>query len=282
MTASSNRNAPEQYNSEMKNWHKTMDASLQTEYGWLSVVGLHWLNEGVNSLGGDPSSDVALPVNSAPATVGVLTLENGQVRLSVTNDETVFVDGSPVTEIILRDDNDEAGASEVKIRNLTFQILKRGDAYGVRVRDPQSPARASFSGRNWFPVDPAYRVVGTFHPYDGVQSIEVDNILGTVTTLKGVGYVTFELGGQAQKLIAFDGGVGKLWFIFRDTTSGQATYGSGRFLMADLSADGTVDLDFNKAYNPPCAFTPYATCPLPPRENHLTLPISAGEKVLSS
>lgn len=281
MTFSSHENNLEQYSSEMRKWHSTMNTSLRAEYGWLSVVGLHWLNEGSNSLGGDPASQVSLPVEGAPASVGTLTVENGQIRLDVSVDEPVFVDGSPVESAILRDDTDEAGPSEIKIRDLALQILKRGDAYAVRVRDPHSPARETFTERNWFPIDPAYRVVGTFHPYDDVQSIDVDTIIGTVSTLKGLGYVTFELNDQPQKLIAFDGGSGKLWFILRDPTSGKETYGSGRFLMADKNADGLVDLDFNKAYNPPCAFTPYATCPLPPKENHLVIPISAGEQTPS-
>lgn len=270
-------NSTEQYINQLTTWQATMEANLKTRDGWLSVVGLDWLNEGKNTIGSDLSNDVVFPAGSTPEFVGFLTLDNGKVTLTVTTSEAVFVNDEPVKTADVQDDN--TGISTVKIREVTFTVLKRGDAYGVRTRDPQSPARSSFTGRKWFPINPAYRLQATFHPYDDVKSIEVDNILGTQTALKGLGYITFELDGEARQFIAFEGGAKQLWLIFRDTSSGQETYGSGRFLMADILEDGTVDLDFNKAYNPPCAFTPYATCPLPPRENHLPVALRVGEKL---
>lgn len=274
-----NDNLSEQYLNTVNRWRETVEISLRSADGWLSVVGLDWLNEGSNSVGGDPTHDVALPVNHVPDTIGTIDLDQGTVTLHITTDEPVFVNGVQVTTpTLLHDDTSEGGASLVKVRDVTFHIIKRGDAYGVRVRDPQSEARATFTGRNWFEIDPAYRVVGTFHPYQNAQPIDVDSIIGTKTTLNGLGHVTFELFGEKHRLLAFDGGKDQLWFILRDATSGQSTYGSGRFLMANLSEDGTVDLDFNKAHNPPCAFTPYATCPLPPRENHLLIALPVGEK----
>jgi uncharacterized protein len=266
------------YAARLHEWQLRMEAGLRAEDGWLTVVGLDWLEAGDNTVGSAPTSDVTLPNAAVPAEVGVLRLENGRVTLHVTTDEPVLVNGQPAKTAMLNDDHSDL-LTNVQIASVTFFIIKRGDQYAVRIRDTQSHARQTFRGRAWFPADESYRVVGRFIPHASNQTIQVESANGPDTILENPGRVEFELHGQHLSLEAADGGKGQLWFIFRDATSGVSTYSASRFLKAPFTEDGTVDLDFNKAYHPPCAFTDYATCPLPPRENRLTITIEAGEKL---
>jgi uncharacterized protein (DUF1684 family) len=157
-------------------------------------------------------------------------------------------------------------------------VIRRGDEYGIRVRDADNPARLTFTGRNWFPVEPHYQVSGRFIPHAVSRSIPIATSSGRTELMDNPGRVEFVLDGQSLSLEAFAAGKGELWFVFKDATSNKSTYGAGRFLYAPLSAEGVVSLDFNKAYHPPCAFTPYATCPRAPKENTLPLEILAGER----
>lgn len=266
------------YTTRLREWQQHMDTSIRAEDSWLAVVGLDWLEDGDNTLGSAPSSDVTLPNPNIPAEVGVLTLHNGQVTLTVTTDVPVLVDGQAAKTAVLNDDHSRS-ITKVQIASVTFFIIKRGDQYGVRIRDTESHARQTFTGRAWFPIDESYRVVGTFIPHESKQKIQVESANGPDSILDNPGRVEFDLKGQRISFEAADGGEGQLWFIFRDTTSGVSTYSASRFLKAPFNADGTVDIDFNKAYHPPCAFTDYATCPLPPRENRLSIAIEAGEKL---
>ena len=258
-------------------WRDDMEVKLRAEYNWLSLAGLHWLSEGDNTIGGDPSSDIPLPPTSAPADLGVITLNHGSMHLRVLADEPVYADNQPITDAIIHDDHAPEGASMIKVRDLMFNMVRRGDQYGVRVRDPHNPNRLNFKGRIWYPIDLAYRVQARFHPHASMRQIEVENTIGTLSTMDSPGTITFELNGQAYEWIAFNSG-GDLWLIFKDGTSGVETYGLARYMVASMDENGVVDLDFNKTYNPPCSFTEYATCPLPPKENKITAPIKAGEK----
>jgi len=148
----------------------------------------------------------------------------------------------------------------------------------VRMRDAASDARQNFTGRVWYPVNPAQRVTGRFEPHPSQRTIEAETVIGTTIQFNNPGAVSFELDGVALRLEAFEGEAGELWFLFRDGTSGHETYGAGRELYAPLSAGGEVDMDFNKAQNLPCVFTPFATCPMAPKANHLAMPIRAGER----
>jgi uncharacterized protein (DUF1684 family) len=222
---------------------------------------------------------VALPEGSTPERLGVIEFHDGQARLRITADEPVTVDDAPVTEAALRDDSAKEGPSLVKIRAITFFVIQREDMFGIRVRDKNNPERFSFSGRNWFPIDSSYRVTGKFTAHATPRTIEVINSVGQLTPMKNLGYVEFELNHQLVKLEAFEASGDQLWFIFKDVTSGPVTYGAGRYLYAPRQTDGSVVMDFNKAYHPPCAFTHFATCSLPPRENILTIKIEAGERL---
>jgi len=274
-------NIDQTYEDDILAWHQSKEDSLRRDDGWLTLAGLYWLQEGENIVGSNPASQIALPVGSTPESVGVIDFHDNKATLTITTDVPVLVDGSQVKIAVLRDDSAENGPSLITIGTITFFVIKREDQYGIRVRDANSLERQTFTGRKWFPIDPAYRVKAAFSPWDPIRTLTVISTTGLPTKMDSPGYVQFDLQGQSFRLqaVASDGNPDELWFIFKDATSGVSTYGAARYLYALLESDGSVDLDFNKAYSPPCAFTKYATCPLPPKENHLPLAIEAGEKL---
>lgn len=249
------------YQSEIAGWRRAREAALKADGGWLSVAGLFWLHEGANRFGKDASNDVVLPDGAAHA--GVFDLHQAKV--------TVALDGRG-REIA------PDSADVVNVGRLHLFVIKRGDRYGIRLKDPDSQYRREFHGIEYFPANERYRVTARFVAER--RTIPILNILGQTEPSECPGYVVFRLNGQELRLypILEEPGAKQLFYIFRDQTTGKETYGAGRFLYSDLPQDGQVTLDFNKAYNPPCAFTPYATCPLPPKENHLAVRIEAGEK----
>lgn len=275
--SNTNSGSVDPYIKTLQDWRDDMEVKLRAEEGWLTVVGLYWLNEGENTVGSDPANAVVLPAE-APAQLGVITLTDGQTHLRVTGSAPVIVDGAEVMSAELKNDHADGGPTRVTVGRVTFTIIKREDMMGVRVRDANSDARQSFSGRHWYPIDPAYHVTAQFQPHDSPLIMEVENSIGRLTPMESIGTIRFDLNGQPIQLTVFESDPNKIWLIFRDTTSGQTTYPAGRFLVAPLNGDGTVDLDFNRTYSPPCAFTDYATCPFPPPENRLTVAIPAGEK----
>ena len=260
-------------------WREKRHARLTSESGWLTLVGLHWLSPGENVMGGDPQVAVPLPEGKAPKRAGVLVLQDGVVTLHPVPDAGLLIGGKPAGEQVLRDDTQE-NTSIVTLGDLSFLVIKRGERVGIRVRDKNSPVRTGFKGIDYYPADPKYRVTATFHPYDQPHTVDIPNVLGTTEPMEVRGNVTFTIDGQEHSLepVVDDPSDPQLWFIFKDATSGKETYGGGRFLYAEMPKDGQVLIDFNQAYNPPCAFTPYATCPLPPKKNWLPVRIEAGEK----
>jgi hypothetical protein len=262
---------------DLMRWRRQKDESLTGPTGWLALAGLWWLSEGANTIGSDPTGDIALPAG-APTHLGVLLVRDGQASLRVTCPEEVRVDGKAVQEARLLADRDEGGPSRLTVGPLTIVIIRRGEQAAVRVWDADHPARLAFSGRRWFPPTDAFRLMGVFHQHQPPRTAPVPNTIGMVVAMENPGWVEFSLADRSLRLEALDGGPGLLWFIFRDLTSGVETYGACRYLYAPLLADGRVELDFNRAYSPPCAFTPYATCPLPPAGNSLEVRIEAGER----
>ncbi len=263
------------YRAEIEAWRQAQEEELRAETGWLTLTGLYWLNEGENTLGSDPACAIGLP-ESAPARIGFIDFRDHSAVLHSTTETAVSIDGVLVKDAALRDDHDPLGATKVELGTVSFNIIRRGDQYGVRVRDRNNPVRLNFTGRTWFPVDPTYRVTAIFTPYDQMRQFDVTTIAAVDIPMESPGYVDFVLSNHQVRLEAFSADDHELWFVFRDT--GKQIYRAARFLDAPLNADGTVILDFNRAYNPPCAFTPYATCPLPPKGNSLSFPIEAGEK----
>lgn len=267
------------YFSEIEAWHQKKENELRADDGWLTLAGLHWLHEGINTLGSDPICDVVLPFAGIPKVLGTITLADGQTRLQITADEPVTIDGIPAHEGILRNDAAKNGASLVSLHAVSFFVINRDDLLAVRVRDRNNPARVSFEGRRWFPVNLNYRVTARFTLYPTPREVQVVNSVGQISPMSLVGRADMTLQGQSVSLEAFDAAEKGLWFIFKDASSGPLTYKAGRFMYAPLLPDGSVQIDFNQAYHPPCAFTPYATCPLPPKENKLTISIEAGERL---
>jgi uncharacterized protein (DUF1684 family) len=266
------------YSDEILRWRADMEARLRNEDGWLALAGLFWLHEGQNSVGADPASDVVLPAGKAPGRLATLRREGQQVWLEPQPGAGLLVNGEPATERELRSDASKP-YDTLAIGDLSFFVIKRGERIGVRLRDRAHPRRTTFEGRRWYAVQEQYRVWGQLVRHDPPRTIAIPNILGDTELQDNPGAIEFTLQGQTLRLEATDIGSRQLFIIFRDQTSGVTTYGPGRFLTAAVNDDGVVDLDFNRAYSPPCAFTDYATCPLPPRENHLPLAIEAGELV---
>jgi len=269
---------PAAWRKQVESWRQERVAGLKKENGWLTLVGLYWLKPGENRFGSDPGNPVILPRGKSPALAGTLVLAGPTVRLTAQPGVPLAVDGKPATPgMVLRTDADPK-PSVVELGSLNFYVIKRGDKLGVRIKDKQSPLLASFKGLDNFPLRPEWRVVARFEPYKD-KKIAIANIVGQVSDNKSPGAVVFDWQGKTYRIDALEGGPdGSLFLVFGDRTNGKETYGAGRFLDADPPKDGKVVVDFNTAYNPPCAFTAFATCPLPPAQNKLALKVEAGEK----
>jgi uncharacterized protein len=263
------------YLASVEKWRKEREAALKKPDGWLSVAGLFWLHEGANRVGSDPASDIVLPAGRAPLQVGVIEFRQGKAFFKIAKNANATLNGKIVVDSAL--ESDKSGAPDLlRVGDFTMSVIERGPKVGVRLRDVNSKFRREFTTLHWYPVREQYRVVAKFTSYHQPQTLAVPNILGQVENEPSPGFATFDLMGHSYRLdpVLEDQ---QLFFIFRDLTSGKTTYGAGRFLYADPPVEGKIVLDFNKAYNPPCAFTPYATCPLPPKQNRLQVKIEAGE-----
>ncbi len=267
------------FQAELAAWRKARNAALAAEDGWLTLVGLHWLRPGENAVGSDPEGSVRLEGPGIPPRALVLRLEGGAVRATAEPGAGVTVNGEGLSDRLLA--TDEAGRPDrLGIGGLRAHVIRRGDRFALRVKDPASPARARFRGVPCFPPDPALRVEATFTAYDPPREIPVATVLGTRVPMRVPGRATFRLKGRELVLepVLEAPDSSELFFMFKDATNGRGTYGAGRFLYTPLPKDGRVVLDFNRAENPPCAFTPFATCPLAPRQNWLPVALRAGEK----
>ena len=236
------------------------------------------INMGANSFGSDPANAIVFPDDKAPARAGTLVLRGERVEIQTTEDAGVTHEGTPVSRLMMAADK-SGDPTVLDLGDLQFYVIERSGRYGLRVRDRQHPARFGFTGIETFPIDRKWRITGHLETYDPPRTLPVPNVLGQVNHQESAGTAVFEVEGAEYRIEALAGSDGTLYLIFADRTSGRETYGGGRFLYSEpVADDGTVVLDFNKAYNPPCAFTDYATCPLPPRQNKLTVRIDAGEK----
>lgn len=269
--------AQSSFQAETNKWREKREASLRAEDSWLTVSGLFWLKPGVNSFGAGSAQNIVLPANSAPEHTGTLELVNGVVTLKVADGVVVTINEKPVRDFEMRFDGDKQPEA-FNVGSLKLSVIKRGERYGLRVRDKNSEARREFKGLKWFPAHESYRVVASFIPDEKPKEIIIMNVLGDEVRMKTPGTLSFQLRGKSYQLRPVVEDDEKLFIIFRDTTAGKTTYKVGRYLYADLPKDGKVVLDFNRAENPPCAFTLYATCPLPPRQNFMRVAINAGEK----
>jgi uncharacterized protein (DUF1684 family)/dienelactone hydrolase len=269
---------PDGYLADHEAWRSRRRERLLAEDGWLATAGLYWLEPGLNRLGTAEDNEVVLPAGTAPERVGSLLLEGNRVTIEVLPGVSVTNDDGPVERMTLRADADEGGPDVLALGGLRFFVIRRARGYALRLRDLEAPARRAFAGIDCYPVDARWRVEARWIPYDPPKTVEVPNIIGTIDTLEATGCVEFELEGRTFRLDPIVEAGGELFLIFKDRTSGPETYPPGRFLYTEPPADGRVVIDFNRAYNPPCAFTPHATCPLPPEQNALDVAVRAGEK----
>jgi uncharacterized protein len=262
------------YEGSVQEWRVDREKRLKAEDGWLSLSGLFWLNEGENRVGSKPGSRVQLP-EGFPADAGVLFRKGEVVTFRAADGSGVKLNGEPVRTAELRTDK-SGKPDQLWVGRLRLQVIQRGTKLGVRMKDPQSDARTHFAGLQWFPIREDWRVDAKFVPRP--RKMVFDAQAGDKQQFESPGYVEWQRGGQTLRLTPVREG-DQLFFVFRDATSGKSTYGAARFIYTDLPKDGRVLVDFNKAYNPPCVFTPYATCPLPPSENRMAIAVEAGEKM---
>lgn len=269
--------AVEEHAREVVTWRQQRHESLLKPDGWFSLVGLTWLSDGDNTCGSGPQSDVRLP-ESAPSRLGLFRMTGEAVEIKATTGVELTVDGEKTQRANLR--TDAGGApSLVEWGTLELYLIDRGGRVGVRVKDSDSDALRAFKGIENYDIDPRWRTEARFVPYDPPKMIPVPTVLGTVNEQPSPGAVEMRIAGRDHRLDVLPGGDGEYFIVFGDATNGSETYGGGRFLYAaEADATGRVVLDFNQAHNPPCAFTPYATCPLPPRQNRLELAVRAGER----
>lgn len=267
------------YLAEINNWHAERVKRLTSRTGWLSLSGLFWLREGENTFGSDPENRIKFPAGRAPRHIGSFLLANGQVLVRINDGVDIFYQDSLVKEIEMKPDV-SGNPTILHLDSLSWFIIKRGIQTGVRLRDSENERLTDFKGIDRFPVDSTWRVSARLEPYTPPKILGVPTILGSVDSSASPGALVFTIAGQSYRLDPLgDPGDKKLFLIFADKTNGYETYGAGRFLSVDAPGeDGLTFIDFNKAYNPPCAFTPYATCPLPPPQNVLPVAVTAGEK----
>lgn len=267
-----------QYQKEIDDWHAKRIENLRADNGWLNLVGLFWLEEGVNKFGSSPSNKIAFPEGTIPSQAGTLQRKGNRVTLTPGVFVHILLDGQPIKGETLIYDKDSSGRPHVlAYGSLRWTIIQRDDKIGIRLRDLKSPKLESFKDIDRYPVNTAWKIPAALTT--DKQQIAITNVLGQTSQQRSPGKLSFSIQGKNYTLDALDEGGDDLFIIFGDETSGKTTYPSGRFLSVKKPGpDGHTTIDFNKAYNPPCAFTPYATCPLPPKQNILPVAIDAGEK----
>jgi uncharacterized protein (DUF1684 family) len=269
----------EEYLSSVEVWHQNRITNLKKPDGWLNLIGLYWLKEGENSFGSDSSNEIVFPVEKAPKLMGKIFLSDGILRVEIEPDINVICNSEKIFSGELKSDaNGEP--TILSYGSLNWFVIKRGNNFLLRLRDTTNPKFKNFKGIERFPVDLKWRIKAIFKAYDTPQSIPIPTVLGTVNNQPSPGFLSFIFDGKEHQLLPIAApGAEKFFVIFADLTNGFESYGAGRFLYVDRPGkDGITYLDFNVAYNPPCAFTPYATCPLPPKQNRLPFKIYAGEK----
>ena len=269
--------APDPYVQEIQAWQAQRAANLTKPNGWLTLIGLHFLAPGENTVGSAADNSVVLA--KGPAHLGAFTLgPNGLVKAAFNPGIEVKVDDQPVLSVNLRDDT-HGQPSLVTVGTVSLFVIERDGKKALRVKDSEADARTHFLGLDFYPIDPSWRIEAQWVPFEKPREVPIRNILGNVSPALILGKAVFTREGHTFELLPIQEAPDEpLFFVISDLTSGEQTYGAARFLYAAPPVDGKVVLDFNRAQNPPCAFTPFATCPLPPKENQLTIAVTAGEK----
>jgi uncharacterized protein len=267
----------EAYQAEIEAWHVKRVGDLKDTTGWLNLAGLFWLQEGINTFGSAEKNQVVFPTGTIAAEAGYFLVKNGTVKMEAKTEADVTVNGMPVTSIEIFHPDSSRAVTSVH-GSLQWFVIRRDNQVGIRLRNLESNSVKEFKGIARYPVNPDWRVVADFTPTEG-KTIDITNVLGQTVPQASPGVLKFQIEGKDYSIDALDGGKDEYFLIFGDPTNEKETYPSGRYLyVKKAGADGKVAVDFNKSYNPPCAFTPYATCPLAPRQNILSIAIEAGEK----
>ncbi len=280
-TTSPTTKAESMFAKEQDAWRKQRHDKLVKPDGWASLVGLHWIESGPHYVGTNDDNGIRLAMG--PPQLGMLDRDGERVRLVPGKDAVLLLlDGEPLRgATVLKTDADEGGPSVIGFDDGKgiATVIKRGERYALRVKHADTPTRTKFAGLQYWPADPAWHIAGKFVAHPAGKTIPVANIIGTIDEVPNPGVVEFERDGRTYRIEALDEGEDTLFLVFADRTNGHGSYGAGRFLDAPKpDASGKMMLDFNHSYSPPCAFTAFATCPLPPPENRLDLAITAGEK----
>ncbi|MBN8248463.1 MAG: DUF1684 domain-containing protein [Verrucomicrobia bacterium] len=260
-------------------WKSRRLESVAGTNGWTTLIGLHWLEEGTNTAGSATTQDIVVAAPRVPKTIGKFIRRGDAVRFVVAPDILVRSGDIPVTDISLITDRDPS-PTVLEVGAARMQVIARGDRLGVRIRSPEAPARRQFRGLQCFPYDPAWRIPARFEPYPTARTVRLPSVIGIPQEYVSPGRVLFPHAGREYALEAvIELGESEYFILFRDATAGSDTYASGRFLyVSQPDASGRTVVDFNRAYTPPCGFTAFATCPLPPPQNRLPFPIPAGER----
>lgn len=269
----------EQYEQSINKWRQEMDTNLRRENGWLALAGLFWLRKGTNIIGSDRQSDIILPPR-APRRLGTFEFDGNNVTLNVEDQTVVEVNGVPTTHALLDADQEDI-PSFITFNDMRMVVVRRSKGVGIRLWDNTRQERRIFPRRQWYPVKEEFHIPATYTRYEQMKIVKMPDILGAVQDEEIHGFVTFEVDGQKHELIATELPDHRLFIQFMDDTNDKSTYPSGRYYYTDAYEEGKpFFVDFNKAYNLPCAFTDYATCTFPPQENRLKVAIEAGEKYM--
>jgi len=268
------------YESELNVWHAKRIENIKAPDGWLNLVGLYWLEPGVSTFGSDDKNNIVFPKGKIAAEAGYFTVQGGIVSIHVNKDVVITTQGKPVSEQVVFHP-DSASSVILESGSLQWNVIKRDTKTGIRLRDLESDALKTFTRVERFSIDPDYRVEASFEASpDSSHTIAITNVLGQTTLQASPGTLVFDIQGKEHRLDVLKGNKEEFFVIFADATNGKSTYSGGRFLYVKKpEGNKKTYVDFNKAYNPPCVFTPYATCPLPPKQNELPIGISVGEKV---
>lgn len=267
------------YVKEINEWDQKRINRLKADNGWLNLAGRFWLKQGESTFGSAKNNDIVVESSKLPEHIGSFFFFDSTVTFKTKDGIEVYHNEKPVKEIVLIDDQ-KKDITVLQIGSIKFNLMVRDTLYGIRFRDLNSELVKNFKGVERFPIDESWKITARFEAYNPVKEIDVPNVLGQISKEKCPGAVVFDRDGKTHRIDAVDEGDDNLFLIIADQTSGEETYGGGRFMYVKKpDSTGTTLLDFNKAYNPPCVFTKYATCPLPPLQNYLKLKIEAGEKV---
>ena len=264
------------YRAEVEAYRAAREADVNGPTGWAALIGLYWLSPGVHTIGAHTSNTIVLESPTAPARLGLLTVLTDRASLQIQGETPGTVEGKPIRTAELRPGT--PADKGLQVGDLTMVVVRRGKRLALRVWDRTAPSRQGYTGLKWHPIDADWRIEARYVPLEE-STVKVMTVLNELVEMTHPGYVEFTIGDRTHRLLALleSPDAKELFFMFRDDTSGKTTYAAGRYLYTSLPVDGRVILDFNKAKNPPCVFTEYATCPLPPPRNRLMIKVEAGE-----